>query len=69
MSKRGFGKAKTSGAGIKKGSKAGLIQHTDEYEKYFGEEARMAKKGYRKSQTGLKVVETDADMSLGVGKE
>ena len=43
MAQRGAGKGNVSSAKIKRGSKAGLIEHFDEYEKYFGKEATMAR--------------------------
>ena len=44
MAKRGHGKANVSGAGIKKGNKAGMPTHDfDAYEEYFGKEATMAR--------------------------
>ena len=61
MAKRGHGKASVTGAAIKRGSKAGLIEHFDEYEKYFGKEATMA----RRASKSMKNIDLNEDASLG----
>ena len=62
MAKRGHGKANVSGAGIKKGNKAGMPTHDfDAYEEYFGKEATMA----RRASKSMKNVDLNENASLG----
>ena len=58
---RNLGKSKVSHGKVVKSSKAGLIEHIDEYEQYFGKEATMA----RRASKSLKNIALNEDASLG----